>query len=220
MRIGIDVDGVLTDVEQWQLDYGSKFYYHFNNKTIANYKGYETREIFSTSAKEDMIWWQQDIEAYSKEPARKFADEVIHKLKEDGHELIIITARCADLRYTDITTKQMQEIVKKWLKEYNIYYDKIIFSPEDKLKICIEEKIDIMIEDKPANIRKISTKIPVICYHANYNEKCQGESIYRAYSWYDIYHKITNVIANKQITKINNNLKSFILNFIRHKKEV
>ena len=27
MKIGIDIDGVLTDVEQWQLDYGSKYYY-------------------------------------------------------------------------------------------------------------------------------------------------------------------------------------------------
>ena len=27
MKIGIDIDGVLTDVEQWQLDYGSKFFY-------------------------------------------------------------------------------------------------------------------------------------------------------------------------------------------------
>ena len=27
MKIGIDIDGVLTDIEQWQLDYGSKFFY-------------------------------------------------------------------------------------------------------------------------------------------------------------------------------------------------
>ena len=27
MRIGIDIDGVLTDIEQWQLDYSTKFYY-------------------------------------------------------------------------------------------------------------------------------------------------------------------------------------------------
>ena len=27
MKIGIDMDGVLTDLESWQLDYGSKFYY-------------------------------------------------------------------------------------------------------------------------------------------------------------------------------------------------
>lgn len=26
MRIGIDIDGVLTDIEQWQLDVGGKFF--------------------------------------------------------------------------------------------------------------------------------------------------------------------------------------------------
>ena len=42
MKIGIDIDGVLTDIEKWQLDYGSKFYYENYNKGIVNYKGYET----------------------------------------------------------------------------------------------------------------------------------------------------------------------------------
>ena len=26
IEIDIDIDGVLTDIEQWQLDYGSKFF--------------------------------------------------------------------------------------------------------------------------------------------------------------------------------------------------
>ena len=46
MKIGIDIDGVLTDIEQWQLDYGSKFYYEKYGLEIKNYKGYETNEIF------------------------------------------------------------------------------------------------------------------------------------------------------------------------------
>ena len=41
MKIGIDIDGVLTDVEQWQLDYGSKYYYEKYGMRIKNYKGYE-----------------------------------------------------------------------------------------------------------------------------------------------------------------------------------
>lgn len=40
MRIGIDIDGVLTNIEQWQLDYGSKFYYNHYKKEIVNHKGY------------------------------------------------------------------------------------------------------------------------------------------------------------------------------------
>ena len=30
MRIGIDIDGVLTDIERFQLDYGSKFFDEYN----------------------------------------------------------------------------------------------------------------------------------------------------------------------------------------------
>ena len=37
MKIGIDIDGVLTDIEQWQLDYGSKFYYENYGLEIKNY---------------------------------------------------------------------------------------------------------------------------------------------------------------------------------------
>lgn len=36
MRIGIDIDGVLTDIEKWQLDYGSKFYFEKYGKEILN----------------------------------------------------------------------------------------------------------------------------------------------------------------------------------------
>ena len=36
MRIGIDIDGVLTDIEQWQLDYGSMVIFENFNKGIIN----------------------------------------------------------------------------------------------------------------------------------------------------------------------------------------
>lgn len=48
MRIGIDIDGVLTDIEQWQLDCGGKFFSQYN-KSIRNKDGYEITEIFEVS---------------------------------------------------------------------------------------------------------------------------------------------------------------------------
>ena len=69
----------------------------------------------------------------------------------------------------------------------------IIFSPEDKLQICKENNIDLMIEDKPRNVEMISQEIPVICFHNEYNENIQGENIIRCYSWYDIYSKICSL---------------------------
>ena len=197
MRIGIDIDGVLTDIEKWQLDYGSKFYYENYNKTIVNPKGYETNEIFDSSIECDDQFWDKYFKEYSiNVEARKFASEVISKLKQDGYEIYIITARGSFLSHSaNVMSKEENEhIVKEWLNKNNIYYDKLIFSPEDKLGICINNDINIMIEDKVDNINKIATKLPVICFNAGYNEECKGENIYGVYTWYDIYNTIKNKI--------------------------
>ena len=197
MRIGIDIDGVLTDIEKWQLDYGSKFYYENYNKEIVNPKGYETNDIFNSTVECDDLFWDKYFKEYSIDvEARKFASEVISKLKQDGYEINIITARGSFLSHSsDVMSKEENEqIVKDWLKKNDIYYNSLIFSPEDKLDICIDNDINIMIEDKVDNINKISTKIPVICFNAGYNEECTGKNIFRVYTWYDIYNTIKNKI--------------------------
>lgn len=196
MRIGIDIDGVLTNIEQWQLDCGGKFFSKLD-KSVINKDGYEISEIFGVSDELDSEFWKEYLYDYvTKEPARKYANEVIQKLKDEGNEIYIVTARYLTDRDTD-EGKQMREIVVNWLKEQNINYDKIVFSPEDKLKTCIENNIDVMIEDKVENIEKISTKIPAICYHAGYNKHCKNDNIYRVYTWYDIY----NLISGGKICK-------------------
>ena len=189
MRIGIDIDGVLTDIEQWQLDVGGKFFSKYN-KSVVNNDGYEITEIFDISNELDDEFWNEYLYEYAtKEPSRKYASEVIKKLKDDGNEIYIVTARYLTDRDTD-DGKRMREIVVNWLKEQNIYYDEIIFSQEDKKENCKKYNIDIMIEDKVDNINKISSIIPVICFHAGYNKECKGKNIYRVYNWYDIYNLI------------------------------
>ena len=85
-------------------------------------------------------------------------------------------------------------IVKDWLSKNKIVYDQLLFTMEEKLNVCIDNNIDIMIEDKPQGILDISTKIPVICFHASYNENCKNDNIYRCYSWYDILYTINEII--------------------------
>ena len=193
LKIGIDIDGVLTDIEQWQLDYGSKFFSKYN-KSIVKRDAYEITEIFNVSDELDDEFWNEYLYEYvTKEPARTFASEVIKKLKAENNEIFIITARYLTDR-NDEKGKQMREIVTKWLEEQDISYDNIIFSPEDKLETCLNNGIDLMIEDKVENINKISTRLPVICFDAGYNRQCEGKNIYRCYSWYDIYNLINEEI--------------------------
>ena len=196
MNIGIDIDGVLTDVERWQLDYGSKFYYERYQKEIVDFEGYDTNQIFNVDDKLDEEFWRKYFKEYSLNvEARKFANEVIDKLKQDRHQIYIITARGSFLSHSAdvMSIEENQQIVLNWLKNNHINYDKIIFSPEDKLDICKENNIDLMIEDKVDNINKISKIIPVICFHAGYNKVCKNSNIIRCYSWYDIYSKINKL---------------------------
>lgn len=196
MRIGIDIDGVLTDIERFQLDYGSKFFYEQFKREIIDPKGYDICDIFNTNIDLDDEFWNCYFIDYTvDEPVRSFAAEVIKKLKREKNKIYIITARGSFLADSNRNKEyeELKKMVTSWLSKNDIIYDKIIFSPEDKLEICLNNKIDIMIEDKPDNIYKISSKIPVICFNAGYNENCNGKNIIRCYSWYDIYAKINNL---------------------------
>ena len=198
MKIGIDIDGVLTDIEQWQLDCGGKFFSKLN-KSIVNKDGYEITEIFNVSDELDSQFWNEYLYEYvTKEPSRKYASEVIKKLKDSGNEIYIVTARYLTDRNTE-DGQRMRKIVIDWLEQENIVYDKIVFAPKDKLQICLKNNIDVMIEDKVANIEKISTRLPVICFHAEYNKECNSQNIYRAYNWYDIYNLINSGKIGRRI---------------------
>ena len=72
MRIGIDIDGVLTDVERFQLDYGSKFFAKYN-KFVINPKGYEPYEEFGVNIElEDKFWDEYYFYYLQNYPMRDF----------------------------------------------------------------------------------------------------------------------------------------------------
>lgn len=200
MRIGIDIDGVLTDLESYIFDYGIKYCVE-NNLTYKIIPGYyEERKVLGISEENEEKFWNSYLKHYATEyKARDFASEIIKKLKEEGHEIYIVTAR-NEWGLTGEDYGKMKEFVKKWLEDNEIYYDRIIYTNDEmqrdtkssKVKYCVGNYIDVMIEDSPKNIKEISKKIPVLCYHSSYNENVAGRNIKRVYSWYDIYNKIKN----------------------------
>ena len=193
MRIGIDIDGVLTDIGQFVIDYLSKYCVENQIEYKIEDKNYDHCKTFQISKEEELDFWKENLENYAiKEKIRPFAADIIKKLKEEGHEIYIITARWLTNK-EDEQGRKMKEIVKNWLKENGVIYDQLIFSKaiqESKQQEVIDYKIDVMIDDSPNNIKELSSFIPVICYHTEYNQHCVGDNMIRCYSWYDIYSKI------------------------------
>lgn len=196
MRIGIDIDGVLTNIEQFVINNLSKYCVKNNVEYKIDTNHYDYCKTFNISKEIELDFWKSYLESYAiQEKARPFAAEVIEKLKKDGNEIYIITARWFTNQDDEIGNK-MRKIVKNWLYENKIGYDQLIFSKghnERKVQEIVEHKIEVMIEDNPNNIKEIANIIPVICYHAGYNKDCIGNQIIRCYSWYDIDSKINQL---------------------------
>lgn len=196
MRIGIDIDGVLTDVEQYVMDYFTKYCTDNNIDYRIGESNYKYYQAFNIDKKYEDDFWDKYLESYALNiECRPFASEVIKKLKEEGHEIYIVTARWLSNRDDEIG-ENMRNIVINWLNKHEINYDKLIFSRASKERKVDEIKeygIDLMIEDSPSNINELSKIVPVICYDAQYNKNCEGDKIIRCYSWYDIYKTISNM---------------------------
>lgn len=194
MRIGIDIDGVFTNLRQFHIDYGSKYCYDNNIDFTIDLRHFDMASTFNITKEQEKDFWNKYLELYAREvKIRPFAKDVIDKLKEDGHEIHIITARWLADRDDEIG-ENMRNITKNWLYENEIKYDKLCFVKSSKLQYCIDNNIDIMIEDDAKNIDELSAKIPVICYDSEYNRECESNNIIRCYGWYDIYIKILEQI--------------------------
>ncbi len=190
MRIGIDIDGVLTDIERFIVDYGTKYCIENNLPINLKVGEYDEFKAFNWTEEQGIEFWNKYIVYYAtKYKARDFASEVIHKLKDEGHEIYIITAR-NDYGVPKEYIGKMREFVAEWLKDNDIYYDKIIYTEGSKLPYCVGNYIELMIEDWDKNVKEISSKLPVLCYDCQYNKEVEGKNITRVYSWYDVYDKI------------------------------
>ena len=197
MNIGIDIDGVLTNDDDCLLDTITKYVFENNLEGLKRPYEYEYGKV---------NWDQSILDDYREkyfwdycqnEPARKYASEVIKKLKDEGNNIYIITSRHFTIENTKEGEKS-REIVKEWLKKNKIIYDEIYFSP-DKTKEIDTLKIDIMIEDSPETIPTFIKHTHIFCYDCRYNRNLKLDNMTRVFSWYDIYSKIKEIENKNKI---------------------
>ncbi len=195
MNIGIDVDGVLVDVESYQIKYGKKYFCDKLHRKIKNPKGYDICDIFDCTREEREKFWTKYIWAYClKEPMAKGATEYAKRAHEKGHKIFIVTGR-AHTTENGVTGKIFRWMLKMWLEKNHFYYDEIYYCSEnnsaiDKYNVCLENNIDILIDDKAENILALKDKITVYCFPAVWNEDNRQLDRYRIKGFEDLLEKM------------------------------
>lgn len=196
MNIGIDVDGVLVDLDGYQKEHGRAYF----GKAEIDDTRYDVQESFGVSRKERQAFWRRWIWRYCiSEPVRENAPEVISRLRAEGHKIHIITGRVY------VTQKGpwgalFRHMLFSWLKRNGIVYNEMALcteknSAEDKMLACQKYAIDVMIEDKRENVCALSQITKVLCFDARYNRDCEGKNIMRVYSFDEVYEIISNMQA-------------------------
>ena len=90
MVIGVDCDGVLTDLSLYIREYGRQWF----GREPDNDAGYSVREVFSCTEKEEFRFGLKYFFWYCRKwPPREDAQKVLSRLTDKGHTLYGISAR-------------------------------------------------------------------------------------------------------------------------------
>lgn len=193
MKIGIDIDGVILDSER-EFRVQSELYdiIKLKRNSIINNKELKAQYRYNWSEEEVKDFINQEFLEVSKEcNFMPGALEVINMLKKEGHELIIITARGHII-------KEMKPLAEERFAEKNLKFDKYYWGIIDKLEICKQEKIDIMIDDYHKNCKQISeAKIKTLYFreYPNY-ELEENEYLKEVHNWGEVYRYIHEIGGN------------------------
>lgn len=191
MRIGIDIDNVISNFDEQLL---KEFFKH--NKELGHGRkfnkdaDYITKGMFFWGDDEVELFYKNNIERIAKKLRLiKGSKKYISKLKNDGHEIFIITGRCNG-EYTN-----PKKLTENWLKKNKIYYDTLIFTDaydaHAKAEECIKNHIDIMIDDSgKVYLSCQANGINALLMDTPYNK--QYKNVERVYNWKEIHKHLSN----------------------------
>lgn len=198
LRIGIDIDGVINNLEGFHLDYGTCYCFENKLPVTPDPTAYKIRHMYNWDKEENLKFSQtySHIFFLTNQYLRPMASSAISYLSR-RHKIYLLTARPSSLiNELTIPEKYTTELLtEKWLKQHNIPYHQLIFTPVDKREAIKEYAIDIIIEDNPNFLELVINQCSLIvfCYHASYNMHISGENFVRVYSWCNILDQIQQI---------------------------
>ncbi len=189
MRIGIDLDGVVIDSETTFRTYEEIFDIDTikgNNLINREEPKFQARYNWTEEQKQEFIE-KYFLTVSKKSNLMSGFIGVYNLLKKQGHKFVVITARGGFV-------KEMKDDAIRLLEENNIDFDKYYWKIDDKLEVCKNENVDIMIDDDWRIIKNLADNNIKTLYFRDTNLVKFEENKYikEVNNWGDIYRFIRN----------------------------
>jgi len=189
MKIGIDLDGVVFDSEKVFRVYSELYdMLELNQNSKIDNKEVKFQKRFR--------WTEEQIADFFKKYHKTIIEKsnfmpgaktVLKLLKQQGHSLIVITARGSE-------NEEIIGITEKVLKDNDMdIFDKYYWSTENKDEVCVKENIDIMIDDSCDKCSSVADKKIKTVYlkDAPCYDLEESDYIKVLYNWGEIYRYIS-----------------------------
>ena len=184
MKIGIDLDGVVIDSETTFRTYEEIFAIEdLNNRKIIDFEEPKYQTIYEWSKEEQQKFNEKYLLKASRESNLMSGFLPIYNIfKKLGFEMIVITAR-------GVFIEEMKDDAIRLLNENNIVFDKYFWNIHNKLEICKNENIDVMIDDDYKIIQQLSeAKIKTLYFRdTNLKKLDENNYIHEVNNWGDVY---------------------------------
>lgn len=189
MRIGLDIDNVISDFDRTIYEEFLKEDKKKRNRGIVHPDGRWIKYLFDWTKEESEAFFHEHMQEIAKRlEVRTDAKKYMDKLLERGHSLYLISHRA----YPDYIDPFL--VTKDWLKKNDIYYtDLVLTKSTDKSDECKELDIDVMFDDVVSNCKcLIASGIKCYLMETEYNVKEKSE-IDSVRDWKDLYETILSL---------------------------
>ena len=177
MKLGFDIDGVISDFVTYFIAVLKKHYGLTLNETDVYCHDLDfvlgiSRQERNKLVRETLLGDLQLMEG---------AKETLERLNSQGHEIIILTARFGDL----------VAVTENWLQKKGIPYSRLIQSKQGE-KYLAEVDLDLVVEDDLEDAIAWSKRVRnVLVYDHPWNQSLNIKGlIKRVYSWEDIFEEV------------------------------
>ena len=193
MNIGIDIDDTIADTYSTLLEYVQEYITHDVMKDVEQSSEDMLAEMYETKFEgEDKRKGKEFFDKYYEKAVLNVepkinAIESIKKLKEEGNQIYLITARFPSKKF------DVEELTKNWLKKNHILYDELILNSQDKVAVAKKKQIDIFIDDSIKHCTEmVNAGIKTYIMDSTLNKDFNNEQVERVNSWTSLYQKIEN----------------------------
>lgn len=176
LSLCVDIDGTVTGAYDW-LPYTNNYFGQELTEDQINH--YDIHTVYGLPREAYLEFYGiHGKTVHSNNTPRPYADQVLAKLRNRGHEVHFVTAR----------DMAMKEITEKWLHDHHMTHDSLnLLGSHHKVQKAFDLNCDVFIEDRYENaIDLAKAGFLVILVNCNYNQGHLPPSVTRLENWQEI----------------------------------